>query len=76
MLQVLRDHKLYAKFSKCEFWIIEVKFLGHMVSSLGVSVNPDKVKAVMSWDRPKSVFKIHSFLRLARYYNRFIEDFS
>ena len=61
VLQALRDHKLYAKFNKCEFWFIEVKFLRPFVSASGVSVNPDKVEAVMSWERPKLVFEIHSF---------------
>ena len=74
--QVLRDYKLYAKFSKCEFWLTEVKFLGHVVSASGVSVDPEKVEAVMSWKRMKSVFKMHSFLGLAGYNRRFIEDFS
>ena len=50
--QLLRDHQLYAKFSKCEFWLTEVRFLGHVVSALGVSVDPEKVEAVMSWERP------------------------
>ena len=76
VLQALRDHQLYAKFSKCKFWITEVKFLGHVVSASGVSVNPKKVEAIMSWERPKSVFEICSFLGLTRYYRRFIEDFS
>ena len=76
VLQALRDHQLYAKFSKCEFWLTEVKFLGHVVSVLGVSVDPEKVDAILSWERPKSVFKIHSFLGLVGYYRRFIEDFS
>ena len=67
VLQILRDHQLYAKFSKCEFWLIEVKFLGHVVSVSGVSVDPKKVETVMSWERPKSVFKISSFLGLAGY---------
>ena len=53
-----------------------MRFLGHVVSALGVSVDPEKVEAVMSWKRPKSVFEIRSFLRLARYYRRFIEGFS
>ena len=67
---------MYAKFSNCEFWLIEVRFLGNVVSVSGVSVDPEKVKAVMSWERPKSVYEIHSFLGLAGYYGRLIEDFS
>ena len=59
---------MYTKFSKCEFWLIEVKFLGHVVSALGVSVDLEKVEAVMKSKRPKSVFEIHSFLGLAGYY--------
>ena len=66
---------MYAKFSKCEFLLTEVRFLGHVVSASGVSVDPEKVEAVMSWERPKSVFKILSFLGLAGYFRRFIEDF-
>ena len=75
VLQLLRDHQLYAKFSKCEFWLTEVRFLGHMLAS-GVSVDPEKVESVMSWERPKLVFEIRSFLRFDGYYRRFIEDFS
>ena len=62
VLQSLRDHQLYVKFSKCEFWLTEVKFLGHVVSASGVSVDPEKVEAVMSWERPNSVYEIRSFL--------------
>ena len=67
---------MYAKFSKCEFWLNEVKFLGHVVSTSGVSIDPEKVKAIMSWERPKLVFEIRSFLGLAGYYRMFIVDFS
>ena len=76
VLQALRDHQLYAKFSKCEFWLTEVRLLEHVLSASGVSVDPEKVEAVMGWERSKSVFKISSFLGLAGYYRRFIEDFS
>ena len=75
-LQTLREHQLYAKFSKCEFWLTKVRFLGHVVSASRVFVDSEKVEAVMSWERPKSVFEICSFLGLAGYYKRFIKDFS
>ena len=76
VLQALRDHQLYAKFSKCEFWLTEVRFLGHVVSASGVSVDPKKVEEVMSWERLNSVFEIRNFLGLVGYYRRFIENFS
>ena len=76
VLQTLREHQLYAKFNKCEFWLTKVRFLGHVVSTSGVSMDPEKVEVVMSWERPKSVFEIHIFLGLVGYYRRFIEDFS
>ena len=76
VLQLMRDHQLYAKFNKCKFWLTEVRFLGHVVSALGVSVDPEKVEAMMGWERLKSVLEIHNFLGLAGYYRRFIEDFS
>ena len=70
--QALREHQLYAKCSKCEFWLTEVRFLGHVVSAIIVSVDLEKVEVVMSWERPKSVFEIRSFLGLAGYCRRFI----
>ena len=62
VLQILRKHYLYAKFSKCEFWLTEVRLLGHMVLALGVSVEPKKVEVVMRWEIMKSIFEIRNFL--------------
>ena len=71
VLQLVRDHQLYAKFTKCEFWLTEVRIKGHVVLASGVSVDPKKVEAVMSWERSKSIFEIHSFIGLVGYYRRF-----
>jgi hypothetical protein len=76
VLQRLRDHHLYAKFFKCEFWLDIIKFLGHTISSNGISVDPSKVQEVMDWKPPTSVHQILSFLGLAGYYHHFISDFS
>jgi hypothetical protein len=76
VLQKLRDHKLYAKLSKCEFRLKQVAFLGHVILRGGISIDPSKVQGVLSWKAPTSVGDIQSFLGLARYYQRFIEGFS
>ena len=76
VLQRLREHKLYAKFSKCDFWLKEVQFLGHIISDKGVSVDPSKIQDVLDWQAPTSVPEIRSFLGLAGYYRRFVPEFS
>ncbi|WVZ48652.1 hypothetical protein U9M48_000073 [Paspalum notatum var. saurae] len=76
VLQRLREHKLYAKFSKCEFWIDEVRFLGHVVSKGGIAVDPSKVSTVTNWKVPEIPKEVRGFLGLAGYYRRFIENFS
>ena len=76
ILELLRDQKLYAKFSKCEFWIREVHFLGHVVNEKGIHVDPAKIEAIKKWEAPKTPTEIHQFLGLAGYYRRFIANFS
>jgi hypothetical protein len=75
VLKKLRDHRLYAKLSKCEFWLKQVTFLGHIISKGGISMDLSKVQDVLSWNVPTSVSDIQSFLGLARYYRRFIKGF-
>ena len=76
VLQVLREQKLYAKLSKCEFWMKEVAFLGHVISEAGISVDPKKIEAVVAWKPPKNITEVRSFLGLAGYYRRFVKGFS
>jgi len=76
VLHTLKNNQLYAKFSKCEFWLDLVAFLGHVVSAEGIKVNPKKIEAVQNWPRPNSATEMRSFLGLAGYYRRFVEGYS
>nr|GFA83102.1 putative reverse transcriptase domain-containing protein [Tanacetum cinerariifolium] len=76
ILELLKRVKLYAKFSKCEFWIPKVQFLGHVIDSRGIHVDPAKIESIIDWASPKTPTEIRQFLGLAGYYRRFIEGFS
>nr|GFC04187.1 putative reverse transcriptase domain-containing protein [Tanacetum cinerariifolium] len=76
ILKLLKKEELYAKFSKCEFWIPKVQFLSHVINSEGIHVHPAKIESIKDWVSPKSPIEIHQFLGLAGYYRRFIEGFS
>ncbi|GKG12398.1 putative reverse transcriptase domain-containing protein, partial [Tanacetum coccineum] len=66
---------MYAKFSKCDFWLSKVQFLGHVIDSEGIHVDPAKIESIKDWDSPKTPTEIHQFLGLVGYYRRFIEGF-
>ena len=76
VLQTPRERQLYAKLSKCQFWLDKVAFLGHVISVEGVRVDSQKIEAMVNWKPPKNVSKVKSFLGLAGYYRKFIEGFS
>ncbi|KAG8472900.1 hypothetical protein CXB51_034785 [Gossypium anomalum] len=76
VLRILQDKQLYAKFSKCEFWLREVSFLGHVVSASGIRVDPSKISAILNWKPPRNITEVRSFLGLAGYYRRFVKGFS
>ena len=76
VLQTLRENQLFAKLSKCEFWLKEVSFLGHIVSAKGIRVDPVKIESVVNWKPPRNVTEVRSFLGLAGYYQRFVQGFS
>ncbi|GKF53395.1 hypothetical protein Tco_0160305, partial [Tanacetum coccineum] len=75
ILELLKKEELYAKFSKCEFWIPKVQFLGHVIDCQGIHVDPAKIESIKDWASPKTPTEIHQILGLAGYYQRFIEGF-
>ena len=74
-MQTLRENKLFAKLSKCDFWLKEVSFLGHIVFAEGIRVYPVKIEAVVNWKPPRNVIEVRSFLGLAGYYRIFVQGF-
>ena len=73
---MVREHHLYAKFNKCEFYKNKIQYLGHVISEEGVSMDPDKIKAIIDWHVPKDVTDVWSFMGIIVYYIKFIEGFS
>ena len=76
MLDKLREYQFYVKFSKCEFWLPEVTYLGHVISGKGIAFNPERAQVVLDWPPPETVKQVMSFLGLASYCRRFVENFS
>ncbi|GKF73676.1 putative reverse transcriptase domain-containing protein, partial [Tanacetum coccineum] len=76
ILRLQKKEELYAKFSEFEFWLSKVQFLGHVIDSEGIHVDPAKIESIMDWASPKTPIEIHQFLVLAGYYRRFIKGFS
>ena len=73
---MLREHQLYVKLRKCDFYKDRIQYLGHMISNKGISVDPEKIEAIMNWPTPRNVMDVRSFMGFAGYYRRFIEGFS
>ncbi|XP_076951338.1 putative mitochondrial protein AtMg00860 [Bidens hawaiensis] len=76
VLEILKEEKLYVRFSKCAFWLREVQFIGHVINPKGITVDPSKIEGIMNWKTPQSLTDVRSFLGLVGYYRKFIEGLS